>query len=111
MNNIIKTFPNPCSQRNYTIVFSLPHFLTSCPNKTSPELAHLEVSYIPDQLCIEADSLREYWSSFKDQGIFYETTINQIFDDIMYICKPRWLKLNGSFDTEGDIKATIVIES
>jgi 7-cyano-7-deazaguanine reductase len=102
MSSIIQTFENPHKNRPYRIHYKLPEFLTTCPANNEPETASLEIEYIPGKLCMEANSLLQYWLSYRDRGLYYETTANQILEDILTSCHPqevtvktRYLMQNG----------------
>lgn len=106
----IETFPNPAPQRDYTIVHTFPEFTSVCPVTGQPDFATIEVEYIPDQLCIELKSLKLYYFSFRNQGIFYEAVTNRILEDLAGACNPRYLKVTGKFNVRGGIGSVIVAE-
>jgi len=53
----IETFPNPQPGRDYTIRMRIPEFTCLCPRTGQPDFATLELEYVPDQLCVDADFL------------------------------------------------------
>src|SRR5262245_44506329 len=79
--SILETFPNPRPQRDYDIKFVFPEFTSVCPVTGQPDFATITVEYIPDRLCIEMKSLKLYYFSYRNKGIFYEAVINTIIDD------------------------------
>ena len=78
----LETFPNPASHRPFTIRMRLPEFTCLCPKTGQPDFATLHLEYIPDCLCIELKSLKNYIWSFRDQGAFHEAVTNRILDDL-----------------------------
>jgi 7-cyano-7-deazaguanine reductase len=107
----IETFPNPAPHRNYTIKHVCPEFTSVCPKTGQPDFATIELEYVPDELCIELKSLKLYYFSFRDKGIFYEGVINQLLDELSEACPPRWMRVTGHFNVRGGIGSTIVAET
>lgn len=107
----IETFPNPAPQRDYTITHVCPEFTSVCPKTGQPDFATIELDYVPDQLCIELKSLKLYYYSFRDQGIFYEAVVNRILDELSGACKPRWMRVTGRFNVRGGIGSVVVAET
>jgi 7-cyano-7-deazaguanine reductase len=56
---------------------------------------------------LELKALKYYFLDFRDKGIFYEAVINQILDDLVAACKPRYMEITGQFSTRGGINSTI----
>ncbi|HMS55423.1 MAG TPA: preQ(1) synthase [Fimbriimonadaceae bacterium] len=107
----IETFPNPAPQRDYTIEHVCPEFTSVCPKTGQPDFATIRLEYIPDQLCIELKSLKLYYYSFRNEGIFYEGVVNRLFDELSVACSPRWMRITGEFNVRGGISSIIVVES
>ncbi len=104
--NILETFPNRTPTRNYTIHLDAPEFSSLCPVTGQPDSAHLQICYIPDQLCIETKSLKFYLASFRNQPAFNEVIVNRVLDDIIAVCKPRQIVVSGRFSPRGGIQLT-----
>jgi 7-cyano-7-deazaguanine reductase len=107
---ILDTFPNPNPNRDYQIEFVFPEFTSVCPVTGQPDFATITVEYIPDQLCVEMKSLKLYYFSFRDKGIFYEAVTNQILDDLVAKLKPRWMRVTGEFAVRGGTAGTVTVE-
>jgi 7-cyano-7-deazaguanine reductase len=107
----LETFPNPAPERSYSITHICPEFTSVCPKTGQPDFATIELEYIPDQLCIELKSLKLYYFSFRDQGIFYEAVTNRILDELSDACQPRWMRVTGRFNVRGGISSVIVAET
>ena len=93
----LETFSNPRPGRDYEIRFDCPEFTCLCPLTGQPDFATFQISYVPDELCIELKSLKLYLWSFRDEGAFHEKVTNQIADDIIAAIKPRRLRVEGDF--------------
>jgi hypothetical protein len=45
------------------------------------------------------------------KGIFYEAVTNQMLDDLVAACNPRWMRLTGRFAARGGISSVITAET
>ena len=106
----LETFTNPSRDTDYTIRMTLPEFTCLCPKTGQPDFATFELEYVPDELCVELKSLKLYMWSFRDRGAFHEAVTNQITDDLVKACAPRFLRLAGKFNVRGGIYTTVVVE-
>ncbi len=106
----LETFPNPSPQRDYTIHIEIPEFTCLCPKTGQPDFAHLDLSYVPGDACIELKSLKLYIWSFRDVGAFHEAVTNRMLDDMVAACQPRFARLSARFNVRGGTYPTIVVE-
>jgi 7-cyano-7-deazaguanine reductase len=111
MSGILETFPNPNPGRDYVVTHVCSEFTSVCPKTGQPDFATIEVEYVPDRLCVELKSLKLYFFSFRDQGIYYEAAVNRILDDLAQACSPRRIKVTGRFNVRGGISSVIVAEA
>lgn len=107
----LETFPNPAPHRDYVIKHSCPEFTSVCPKTGQPDFATIDLEYIPDLLCLELKSLKLYYYSFRNEGIFYEAITNRLLDELAEACKPRWMRVTGNFNVRGGIASHIVAET
>lgn len=107
---ILETFPNAYPGRNYRIIHTAPEFTSLCPKTGQPDFATMILEYIPDELCIELKSLKFYYNSYRNDGIFFESVTNKILEDLIEICKPRFMRLTAEFNVRGGISSVIVAE-
>jgi 7-cyano-7-deazaguanine reductase len=105
-----ETFPNPLPARDYTIRIRIPEFTCLCPKTGQPDFATLQLEYVPDRTCVELKSLKLYIWSYRDQGAFHEAVTNQILDDLVAACAPRFMRLSAEFNVRGGIYTTVVAE-
>ncbi|HED15842.1 MAG TPA: NADPH-dependent 7-cyano-7-deazaguanine reductase QueF [Gammaproteobacteria bacterium] len=106
----LETFENPQPGRDYSIHISVPEFTCLCPKTGQPDFATIDLSYVPDQSCIELKALKMYIWSFRDQGAFHEAVTNQMLDDLVKACAPRFMRVRAEFNVRGGIYTTVVAE-
>ena len=118
---LLETFPNPYPDREYEIFMTTPEFTSLCPlggiesdaaelallKGGAPDFATINITYVPDQECLELKSLKLYLWSFRNDGIFYERVVNRILDDLSQAVRPRSLKVVGDFNVRGGLKSII----
>ena len=107
---LLETFPNPNTERDYTINFEIPEFSCLCPKTGQPDFAILEIEYIPDVLCVELKSLKLYIWSYRDHGAFHEAVTNQILDDLVLMISPKYMNITANFNVRGGIYTTVTAE-
>ncbi|MFN2369613.1 MAG: preQ(1) synthase [Candidatus Krumholzibacteriia bacterium] len=99
----LETFPNPAVDRDYEIEFDCPEFTCLCPLTGQPDFAKFHISYIPGDLCLELKSLKLYLWSYRDEGAFHEKVTNQVLDDLVAACNPRFMEIRGEWFVRGGI--------
>ena len=107
---LLETFKNEFPERDYTIVHTAPEFTSLCPKTGQPDFATITVKYVPDKLCVELKSLKLYFHSYRNDGIFFESATNRILDDLVAVCKPRYMLITAEFNVRGGISSTIEAE-
>ena len=107
--SILDTFDNPFPNRDYEIEFVFPEFTSVCPVTGQPDFATITIRYIPDKLCVEMKSLKLYFFSYRNKGIFYEAVTNTILDDLVNATKPRKMTVIGEFNDRGGTFGTITV--
>jgi len=106
----LETFENEYPNRDYNIIHNAPEFTSLCPKTGQPDFATIIIEYIPDKLCIELKSLKHYLNSFRNDGIFFESVTNEILDDLVSVCKPRYMLIIAEFNVRGGISSVIEAE-
>jgi 7-cyano-7-deazaguanine reductase len=107
--NAVETFPNPHPEHDYEIRMRMPEFTCLCPKTGQPDFAELRLRYVPDRLCVELKSLKQYLWSFRDRGAFHEAVTNEIARHLCAIMEPRFLRLQARFNVRGGIYTSIVV--
>ncbi|WP_456409310.1 preQ(1) synthase [Caldithrix abyssi] len=104
----IEVFENKYPDRDYYITHVNEEFTSVCPKTGLPDFGTITINYIPDKLCLELKSLKYYFLDFRNKGIFYESVINQILDELVEACKPRYMEVRGDFTTRGGMHTTVL---
>ena len=107
---ILDTFDNPRPERDYEIKFVFPEFTSVCPVTSQPDFATITVRYVPDRRCVEMKSLKLYFFSYRNKGIFYEGVVNTILDDLVAVLQPRYMQIVGEFAVRGGTAGTVTAE-
>jgi 7-cyano-7-deazaguanine reductase len=106
----LETFDNQFPDRDYQIEIVTPEFTSVCPRTGQPDFGTMTITYTPDKKCIELKSLKFYMQSFRNEGIFYEHVTNTILDDLVAVCSPRFLKVEGKFNARGGMTETVTVK-
>jgi len=106
----METFANPKPGRDYEIEMTYPEFTCLCPMTGQPDFASVRITYIPDRVCVELKSLRNYLWSYRGQGAFHEAVTNRIADDLVRLMRPRWLHVEAEFQARGGIHTAVRVE-
>ena len=118
---LLETFENPFPGRDYEIRMECPEFTSLCPlggiesdasdlqqlRGGAPDFGTIYITYVPERACLELKSLKLYLWSFRDDGIFYERTVNTILDDLVKACSPQWMEVVGDFNIRGGNKSVV----
>lgn len=101
----IATFDNQFP--DYEITVSEPEFTSVCPKTGLPDFGTITIKYVPDKYCLELKSLKMYFNSYRNIGIFMENSVNRILKDIVSACKPKKAFVLGDFNARGGIKTVV----
>ena len=118
---LLETFANPYSDRDYEIHMDCPEVTSLCPlggiegdatdlralEGGAPDFATIRITYVPDAECVELKSLKLYLWSFRNDGVFYERAVNRILDDLVRATQPTRMSVVGDFNVRGGIKSLI----
>ncbi|MEX2045076.1 MAG: preQ(1) synthase [Opitutus sp.] len=107
---VLETFPNPAPQRDYVIEHTHHEFTSVCPITGHPDFAAITVRYVADRTCVELKSLKLYFHSYRNQGIFFEEVTNRICDDLGRALKPRSLTIIADWRARGGFTSRITAE-
>lgn len=100
---LLETFVSPAPKRHYEVCFSSNEFTSMCPITGQPDYATITIRYIPKERCIESKALKLYLHSFRNQGVFAESIVNRILDDLVEVVSPRSMTVIGEFTPRGGI--------
>ena len=106
---ILESFPNPRPGRDYEIRFVFPEFTSVCPVTGQPDFATITINYVPAESCVEMKSLKLYFFSYRNKGIFYEAVVNTILDDLVAKLHPKSMKVVGDFAVRGGTAGSVTV--
>jgi 7-cyano-7-deazaguanine reductase len=106
---LLETFPTPTDDP-FTIEHVNEEFTSVCPKTGHPDFGTIILRYAPGSSCVELKSLKLYYQSFRNEGIFYEAVTNRIRDDLATALAPRWLQVVTEWRGRGGIRSRIVAE-
>ena len=101
----IETWPNQFPK--YEIAIDIPEFTSVCPKTGLPDFGTLVIRYMPDKLCLELKSLKEYLLTYRNLGIFQENIVNQVLEDVVKAAEPVWAVVKGEFRPRGGIGTVV----
>lgn len=62
-----------------------------CPVTGQPDISSVQVEFTPDRLYVETKTLKLYFNSFRDRGIFCEEIAQTICNDLFEALSPKLL--------------------
>ncbi len=107
--SVLETFQSP-QRLPYVIEHVAEEFTSLCPKTGHPDFGRIILRYCPDETCVELKSLKLYYQSYRDEGIFYEAVTNRIRDDLVALMSPRWLQVITEWRGRGGIHSRIIAE-
>jgi 7-cyano-7-deazaguanine reductase len=106
----LETFPNHSRDRFYLVTLKTDEFTCVCPKTGQPDFAKIGIYYVPDAVIVESKSLKLYFWSYRNEGVFHEHLINQILDDLVNVLDPHWCCVKGIFNIRGGIGIDVTAE-
>lgn len=105
---LLETFTTP-GDSLFVIEHVSDEFTSVCPKTGHPDFGAVTLRYQPSpgQGCVELKSLKLYYQSFRNEGIFYEAVTNRIRDDLVGALAPAWLQVITDWRGRGGIRSTI----
>ncbi len=109
--SLLESFPTPVDTP-FVIEHVAEEFTSLCPKTGHPDFGEVVVVYEPAAasaggVCVELKSLKLYFQSFRDEGIFYEAVTNRIRDDLAALMRPNWMRITTNWRGRGGIRSVI----
>lgn len=109
--SLLEAFPTP-TDSPFVIEHTAEEFTSVCPKTGHPDFGEVLLRYEPRPggeggVCVELKSLKLYYQSFRNEGIFYEAVTNTIRDDLVALLNPRWLQIVTTWRGRGGIRSAI----
>ena len=84
-------------------------FSAVCPFSGLPDLAKVRIEYFPaGRKCIELKSLKYYFTSFRNVGIYQEGATKRIYDDLSSILGTKKIQITTIYNIRGGFKTTCI---
>ena len=94
---------------NQFITTETNEFSTVCPFSGLPDLAYVKIEYYPDGgKCVELKSLKYYFISFRNVGIYQEAVTKRIYLDLKIALNTKRLRITTIYNTRGGFDTTCV---
>lgn len=106
----LEAFPNHNPERDYIVTLTTDEFTCICPVTGQPDFAKITIRYIPDKKVVESKSLKLYFWSYRNEGVFHEHVTNTILDDLVKALSPRWCEVVADFSMRGGIAISVKAE-
>ncbi len=91
------------------IITKTKEFSAVCPFSGLPDLAKIIIEYYPDGgKCVELKSLKYYFISFRNVGIYQEAVTQKIYSDLKNSLNTQRLKVTSVYNTRGGFNTTCV---
>ncbi|MEO1277363.1 MAG: preQ(1) synthase [Planctomycetota bacterium] len=109
--SLLETFETPVNTP-FMIEHVAEEFTSLCPKTGHPDFGEVRVVYEPKPAnaggqCVELKSLKMYFQSFRNEGIFYEAVTNKIRDDLAALMEPSWMRVTTDWKGRGGIRSVI----
>ncbi|MBW1980249.1 MAG: NADPH-dependent 7-cyano-7-deazaguanine reductase QueF [Deltaproteobacteria bacterium] len=109
-HTLLETFANPHPKSDYRVTFSTRELTSLCPITGQPDFYQITICYTPDLFCLESKSLKLYLFSFRQSGMFAEEMTNRILNDLVKVCRPRWMRVVSIMNPRGGIELKVEVE-
>ena len=78
------------------------------PYEGTTDYYGVTITYLPDEHVVELMSLRDYFQSYREETISHEDFAQQVFDHLIALLDPTWLRLTVDAPPRYGIETTIV---
>ena len=84
-------------------------FISVCPFSGLPDIARVKIEYFPTGgKCVELKSLKYYFTSFRNVGIYQEAVTKRIYDDLSSILGTKKIQITTIYNIRGGFKTVCV---
>ena len=105
--DFLETFP--FKSVNQYIKTETNEFSAVCPFSGLPDLAKVRIEYFPTGgKCVELKSLKYYFTSFRNVGIYQEGATKRIYDDLSSILETKKIQITTVYNIRGGFKTTCI---
>lgn len=109
--SLLEAFATP-SETPFVVEHVAEEFTSVCPKTGHPDFGEITLVFEPRPAsrggtCVELKSLKLYYQSFRNAGIYYEAVTNRIRDDLARLMDPAWMLVRTDWRGRGGIRSTI----
>ena len=105
--DFLETFP--FDSVNQYIKTETSEFSAVCPFSGLPDLAKVRIEYFPTGgKCVELKSLKYYFTSFRNVGIYQEGATKRIYNDLSSILETKKIQITTIYNIRGGFKTTCI---
>jgi 7-cyano-7-deazaguanine reductase len=91
------------------IMTETDEFSAVCPFSGLPDLAYVKIEYYPTGgKCIELKSLKYYFVSFRNVGIYQEGATQRIYNDLKNVLDIEKIRITTVYNTRGGFDTTCI---
>ena len=84
-------------------------FSAVCPFSGLPDISYVKIEYFPSGgKCVELKSLKYYFVSFRNVGIYQEAATKRIYSDLCSALKTNQLMVTTMYNIRGGFQTTCV---
>ena len=94
---------------NQYITTETNEFSAVCPFSGIPDLSYVKIEYYPEGgKCVELKSLKYYFISFRNVGIYQEAVTKRIYKDLKKALETEKLAVTTVYNTRGGFDTTCI---
>ena len=91
------------------ILTETDEFSAVCPFSGLPDLAYVKIEYFPTGgKCVELKSLKYYFISYRNVGIYQEGATKRIYSDLKSVLETARLQVMTVYNTRGGFDTTCI---
>ena len=94
-------------QTGTVVEYVYPELTAICPNTGLPDYYTVRIIFQPDEKLPELKSLKLYFVSFRNVGIWHEHLANRILEDFVNAVEPKWVFVELFVNNRGGIFTTV----
>ena len=84
-------------------------FSAVCPFSGLPDISYVKIEYFPTGgKCVELKSLKYYFVSFRNVGIYQEAATKRIFEDLCSVLSTKQLMVTTLYNIRGGFETTCI---
>ena len=108
--NVLETFSYEYPGQAGIINIETGEFTAVCPYSGLPDFGTIRIQYIPKNDIIELRSFKYYLFSYRNVGIYQEHLVNRIVEDLVRVCKPKWMEVVADYNIRGGVHTVASVE-